>query len=176
MSPGTSLAVQRLRLGLSRQGVWIWSLVGELRSQQASQPKNQNIKQKQYCNTFNKNFKNGPHQNNLLKKMSPNLVKCPPGGNLALPLHPHSESLRYGNIPGAQFSVFTEGLVGSISFLRSPCPLTGNIPDRENQERSGWHNKPFCFPLQGYAFALHLDSHWFRNWWPSDASKCQMSD
>ena len=24
-------------------------------------PKNQNIKRKQYCNTFNKDFKNGPH-------------------------------------------------------------------------------------------------------------------
>ena len=27
----------------------------------ASQPKNQNLKQKQYCNKFNKDFKNGPH-------------------------------------------------------------------------------------------------------------------
>ena len=27
----------------------------------ASQPKNQNIKQKQYCNKFNKDFKNGPY-------------------------------------------------------------------------------------------------------------------
>ena len=27
----------------------------------ASQKKNQNIKQKQYCNKFNKYFKNGPH-------------------------------------------------------------------------------------------------------------------
>ena len=25
-------------------------------------PKNQNIKQKQHCNKFNKDFKNGPHQ------------------------------------------------------------------------------------------------------------------
>ena len=25
-------------------------------------PKNQNIKQKQYCKKFNKDFKNGPHQ------------------------------------------------------------------------------------------------------------------
>ena len=28
----------------------------------ALRPKNQNIKQKQYCNEFNKGFKNGPHQ------------------------------------------------------------------------------------------------------------------
>ena len=28
----------------------------------ASWPKNQNIKPKQYCNKFNKDFKNGPHQ------------------------------------------------------------------------------------------------------------------
>ena len=30
--------------------------------------KNQNIKEKQYCNKFNKDFKNGPHQKNLKKK------------------------------------------------------------------------------------------------------------
>ena len=34
----------------------------------ASQPKNQNIKQKQYCNKFNKDFKNGPHQKKAKKK------------------------------------------------------------------------------------------------------------
>ena len=28
----------------------------------ALRPKNQNIKQKQYCNKFNKDFKIGPHQ------------------------------------------------------------------------------------------------------------------
>ena len=28
----------------------------------ALQPKNQNIKQKQYCNKFNKDFKKDPHQ------------------------------------------------------------------------------------------------------------------
>ena len=31
-------------------------------------PKNQNIKQKQYCNKFNKDFKNGPHQKRKEKK------------------------------------------------------------------------------------------------------------
>ena len=31
----------------------------------ALRPKNQNIKQKQYCNKFNKDFKNCPHQKNL---------------------------------------------------------------------------------------------------------------
>ena len=35
----------------------------------ALEPKNQNIKQKQYCNKFNKDFKNnGPHQKILKKK------------------------------------------------------------------------------------------------------------
>ena len=36
----------------------------------ASGPKHQNIKQKKYCNKFNKDFKNGPHQKkkNLKKK------------------------------------------------------------------------------------------------------------
>ena len=32
----------------------------------ASWPKNQNIKQKQYCNKFSKDFKNGPHQKKKL--------------------------------------------------------------------------------------------------------------
>ena len=31
----------------------------------ASGSKNSNIKQKQYCNRFNKDFKNGPHKKNL---------------------------------------------------------------------------------------------------------------
>ena len=35
----------------------------------ASRPKNQNIKEKQYCNKFNKDLKNGPHQKKkILKK------------------------------------------------------------------------------------------------------------
>ena len=34
----------------------------------ASRPKNQNIKQKRYCNKFSKDFKNGPHQKKILKK------------------------------------------------------------------------------------------------------------
>ena len=36
-----------------------------------SQSKNQNIKQKQYCNKFNEDFKNGPHpkKKNLFLKM-----------------------------------------------------------------------------------------------------------
>ena len=34
----------------------------------ALQSKHQNIKQKQYCKKFNKDFKNGPRQKYLLKK------------------------------------------------------------------------------------------------------------
>ena len=63
--------VQWLRLHLPMQGVQIPSLVGELRRPHASQPKKQNTKQKQYCNKFNKDFKNGPHQRNLKKKTKP---------------------------------------------------------------------------------------------------------
>ena len=36
----------------------------------ASWPRNQNIKQRQYCNKFNEDFKNGPHQKNLKKKIT----------------------------------------------------------------------------------------------------------
>ena len=34
----------------------------------ASWPKNKNIKQKQYCNKFNKDFKNGPHPKKIFIK------------------------------------------------------------------------------------------------------------
>ena len=33
----------------------------------ASRPKNQNVKQKQYCNKFNQDFKNGPHPKKFKK-------------------------------------------------------------------------------------------------------------
>ena len=47
------------------QGLWVQSLVEELRSHI---PKSQNIKQGEYCNKFNKDFKNGPHKKRNLKK------------------------------------------------------------------------------------------------------------
>ena len=42
----------------------------ELRSLMPRSQNNQNIKQKQYYDKFNKDFKNGPHQENLKKKNS----------------------------------------------------------------------------------------------------------
>ena len=64
---GTSLEVQGLRLHLLMQRVQVQSLVGELSSHMACGQKNQNINWKQYCNKFNKSFKNHPHQRNLSK-------------------------------------------------------------------------------------------------------------
>ena len=67
---GTSLVVQWLRLRLPMQG-GAGSIPGwGAKIPQASGPKNQNIKQKQYGNKFNKDFKNGPPQKNLKKKLS----------------------------------------------------------------------------------------------------------
>ena len=37
----------------------------------ASRSKNQNIKQKQYCNKLNKDFKSGPHKKKSEKKKKP---------------------------------------------------------------------------------------------------------
>ena len=49
-------------MGLSVQGVQVQTLIRGLRSHpHASQPENQNTKQKQYSNKFNKDFKSGPH-------------------------------------------------------------------------------------------------------------------
>ena len=45
---------------------------GRAKIPHASLPKTQNIKEKQYCNKFNKDFKDGPHpktkKNNLKRK------------------------------------------------------------------------------------------------------------
>ena len=49
------MVVWWLKRHFSMQGVQVWSLVRELRSL-ASWSKDQNVKQKQYCNIINKNF------------------------------------------------------------------------------------------------------------------------
>ena len=63
-SPGASLAVQWFATPPSNAGA-VGSIPGQgTKIPHASQPKKQNIKRKQYCNKFNKDFKNGPHQTN----------------------------------------------------------------------------------------------------------------
>ena len=56
LSLGTSLAVQWLGLDLPMQGMQVRSLVGELRSHVPRGQKAKTLKQKQYCNKFNKDF------------------------------------------------------------------------------------------------------------------------
>ena len=56
-------------LRLPRQEVGVQSLVGELRSHITSQPENQNIKQKQSCNKFNKDFKKWVTLKNILLRL-----------------------------------------------------------------------------------------------------------
>ena len=67
--------VQWLRLLLPMQGAQVQSLVGELRPT-CLVAKNQNLKQKQYCNTFNKDFKNGLHQKKSLGKKRRNTASA----------------------------------------------------------------------------------------------------
>ena len=55
--PGTSLGVQWLRLHLPMHGMQVQSLVGQLRSHMPWGQKKKDIKQKQYCNKFTKDFK-----------------------------------------------------------------------------------------------------------------------
>ena len=62
---GTSLVAQWLRLNLPMQAIQVQSLA---KIPHALWPVSQNIKEKQYCNKFNKDFKNYPHQKTNLKK------------------------------------------------------------------------------------------------------------
>ena len=59
---GDFLGIPVAKTLTSNAAVWVWSLVGQLRSHMPLDHKNQNIKQKQYCYKFNKDFKNGLHQ------------------------------------------------------------------------------------------------------------------
>ena len=62
-----TLAVQWLTSSSSAGGVgWILSQTAKIPHD--LRPMKQIIKQKQYCNKFNKDFKNGPHQKKNLKK------------------------------------------------------------------------------------------------------------
>ena len=58
----------------------------------SSQPKNQSIKQKQCCNKFNKDLKNGPHQKKRKRNMSAKLTEafCPQDSfpDILVPSHP----------------------------------------------------------------------------------------
>ena len=66
---GSSLAVQYLRLLLPMKGVWVRSLVGELRSHRLHGQKPEYRKRNQHCNTFNKVFQNGTHTQIFKKEM-----------------------------------------------------------------------------------------------------------
>ena len=56
-----------VKTSLPMQGVPVQFLVRELRSHIPCGQKTKNIEQKQYCNKFNKDFKNGPLKNHVKK-------------------------------------------------------------------------------------------------------------
>ena len=64
----TSPAAQGLKLHPPIHEEWDGSLVRELGPARLA-TKHQNIKYKQYCNKFKKNFKNGPRQKKKKKKI-----------------------------------------------------------------------------------------------------------
>ena len=67
---GTSLVVQWLRLHLPMQGVQVDAWSGSSHPMLNDQ-KNQNLKQRQSCNKFNKDFKNGDFLGGLVVKNLP---------------------------------------------------------------------------------------------------------
>ena len=50
--------------------------VWEAKIPYAMGPKLQNIKQNKYCNKFNKDFKNGPHEKNLKNINESQVINC----------------------------------------------------------------------------------------------------
>lgn len=74
--------------------------------------------------------------------------------------------LQWPNSQSSQRAWWAASPSPEVPVLFLVTSLAGRI-----KERSGWYNKPFCFPLRGYVFALHLDTHWFRNWWPLECQQ-----
>ena len=70
---GTSLVVQWLRLCLQCRGRGFNPWIGN-KDPTCLKAKTQNIKQKQYCNQFNKDVKNGPPQKKNVKKISKHMI------------------------------------------------------------------------------------------------------
>ena len=66
-TPGGKDVIKGLRTFVQNLGIGT-SLVGELRSHMPHGQETQNIKQKQYRNTFNRDLKNGIHKKNLKNK------------------------------------------------------------------------------------------------------------
>ena len=120
------------------------------------------------------------HQN---QDRPPTISLCPTYSSLpflSTSLHPFpipiqnlcvTVTFQWPNSQSSQRAWWAASPSSEVPVLFLVTSLAGRI-----KERSGWYNKPFRFPLWGYAFALRLDAHWFRNWWPLDASKCQVSD
>ena len=75
VNTGTSLVVQWLGLCLPMQGGAGFIPGWETEIPHAGGPKKQNIKQKQYCNKFHKDLKNGPHQKIYIKKKERKISK-----------------------------------------------------------------------------------------------------
>ena len=82
-----------------------------------SQKKTVNIKQKQYCNKFSKDFKNGPHEKNLKKK------KIDRGPTPVGPLveTPPANAEDMGSIPGLGRFHIQRSSWARASQLLSPC-------------------------------------------------------
>ena len=78
--------VQWSRLHLLIQGLWVQPLVKDLKShipqgqkkpnKQTKKKQQKNIKQKQYCNKFNTDFKNGPYQKKFFSHDHILVYKC----------------------------------------------------------------------------------------------------
>ena len=72
---GTFLEVQWLRLGLPMQGMGGSTPGQGAKIQHALWPKCQNIKQKRYCNKFNKDFRNSPYQEKKVLKRKERILR-----------------------------------------------------------------------------------------------------
>ena len=88
----------------------------------ASRPKERNIKQKQCCNKFNKDFKNGSHQKKKKKerkKRRTDLLRDPLAMGCSVSVH--LEQCSMGTILSPGFYLSTAQKIHVENFLRSHC-------------------------------------------------------
>ena len=99
-------------------GVQVQSLFRELRSYMTHSQKNKKIKHKQYCNKFNKDFKNGHFKKIIFKHFFPQGKNAMSNQNFLLVIH-FADSVPFGNIaPFSSFSPYNASLGHCKTFLK----------------------------------------------------------
>ena len=125
-------------------------------------PKNQNIKQKQHCNKFNKYFKNGPHRKKKKIKKKKLYLSHTEDYNPEASIPDNSEELLWRSVVSAQFYIWSEQRTLNGSEIHAFKVSKTQHPHSESSwpwhlGRESYHQRSTCLGTPGRkAFNLLL--------------------